>query len=54
MKNQYKLFINSIICKTEYFKHLKALYEIFNLKIKKDNEICTEIINWLNNKTLIK
>ena len=52
MKNQYKLFINSIIYKTEYFKHLKVLYKIFNLKVKKDNEIISEIINLLKDKTL--
>ena len=54
MNDQYKLFITSIIDKVKYFKHLKILYEIFDLKVKKDNEIISEIINILNNKALIK
>ena len=52
MKNNYKIFINSIIKNVKSFKHLKILYKMFNLDEKQDKEIISEIINLLNSKGL--
>jgi len=52
MERNYNLFINSIIKNVKSFKHLKILYEMFDLDEKPNREIILGIINFLNTKGL--
>ena len=52
MERNYNLFINSIIKNVKSFKHLKILYEMFDLDEIANGEIILEIINFLNVKGL--
>ena len=59
MKNNYKIFIQSIIYQAKSFKNLKSLYKIFNIEKKNEGneeneEIISQILDLLNNKTLNK
>ena len=52
LKNNYILFINSIIKNVKSFQHLKILYKMFNLDENPDREIILEIINFLNRRVI--